>query len=41
MLLLLNHADRSALCGQRLGARERAYVPSDYPAFGKRQVEEG
>jgi 2,3-bisphosphoglycerate-independent phosphoglycerate mutase len=41
MLLLLNHADRSALCGQRLGSAERAYVPGDYPAFGERETEEG
>ncbi len=41
MLLLLNHADRSALCGHRLGSAERAYVPGDYPAFGRREMEEG
>jgi 2,3-bisphosphoglycerate-independent phosphoglycerate mutase len=40
MLLLLNHADRSVLCGHRLGPAERAYVPADYPTFGKREMEE-
>ena len=41
MLLLLNHADRSVLIGHRLGSVERAYIPGDYPVFGKRETEEG
>jgi 2,3-bisphosphoglycerate-independent phosphoglycerate mutase len=40
MLLLVNHADRSVLWGHRLGPRERAYLPADYPVFGDRELEE-
>jgi 2,3-bisphosphoglycerate-independent phosphoglycerate mutase len=33
MLTILNHADRSALLGHRLGPAERPYVPRDYDSF--------
>lgn len=33
MHMMLNYADRSALMGQRLGKRERPYVPEDYAPF--------
>ncbi len=33
MLLMINHTDRAVLCGHRLGAREHAYLPEDYPPF--------
>ncbi len=35
MLTILNHADRSALIGHRLGRCEMPYVPKDYEPFNR------
>jgi hypothetical protein len=33
MLTILNHVDRSAMLGHRLGRIERPYLPHAYEAF--------
>lgn len=41
MLSLLNAAGRSVLFGHRLGAKQRAYVPTAYDAFRQTDPDEG